>query len=98
MVREFRLVNEKGQEYSLMDIENYCLLTDPSGLGYSYNTEYEQIDETFFTNLRKLAQGQINGTINCLYYDNYRALVDFIESSESLKFACKIPYKSTQKE
>lgn len=29
MVREFKLLNEKGQEYSLMDIENYCLLTDP---------------------------------------------------------------------
>ena len=30
MVREFKLVNEKGQEYSLMDIYNHCLLTDPS--------------------------------------------------------------------
>lgn len=30
MVREFYLQNEKGQEYSLMDIKNYCLLTEPS--------------------------------------------------------------------
>lgn len=30
MVREFYLLNEKGQEYSFMDIENYCLLTEPS--------------------------------------------------------------------
>lgn len=30
MVREFRLINEKGQEFSLMDIYNYCLLTDPN--------------------------------------------------------------------
>ena len=30
MVREFRLINEKGQKFSLMDIYNYCLLTDPS--------------------------------------------------------------------
>ena len=30
VVREFKLVNEKGQEYSLMDIENYALLTEPS--------------------------------------------------------------------
>lgn len=30
MVREFRLINEKGQEFSLMDIYNYTLLTDPS--------------------------------------------------------------------
>ena len=27
-VREFKLINEFGEEYSLMDIENYCLLTD----------------------------------------------------------------------
>ena len=98
MVREFKLVNEKGQEYSLMDIENYCLLTDPSGLGYSYNTEYEQIDETFFVKLRKMEQGQINGTINCLYYDNYKALTDFVENSESLRIAYKIPYKSGEKQ
>jgi len=30
VVREFYLQNEKGQEYSLMNIENYCLLTEPS--------------------------------------------------------------------
>ena len=33
MVREFKLINEKGQEFSLMDIYNYCLLTDPSRSG-----------------------------------------------------------------
>jgi len=26
-VAEFYLINEKGQEYSLMDEKNYCLLT-----------------------------------------------------------------------
>ena len=98
MVREFKLVNGKGQEYSLMDLENYCFLSEPSGLGYSYNTEYEQIDEVFFSNLRKIQQGQINGTVNCLYYENYRALVDFIESSEKLRFSYKIPFKDRQKE
>nr|DAQ61976.1 MAG TPA: Baseplate protein [Caudoviricetes sp.]DAS21343.1 MAG TPA: Baseplate protein [Caudoviricetes sp.] len=30
MVRGFRLLNEKGQSYSLMDIQNNCLLTDPN--------------------------------------------------------------------
>lgn len=29
-VREFKLVNEKGQEYSMMDIYNYCLFTEPT--------------------------------------------------------------------
>lgn len=93
MVRKFRLVNEKGQEFSMMDIENYTLLTDPAGLGYAYVSEYQQIGNTFIESLRQMQQGQINGTCNFLYYDNYKLLVDFIESSESLKFGYKIPYK-----
>lgn len=98
VVREFKLVNEKGQEYSLMDIYNHCLLTDPDGLGYSYSTEYEQLGNTFITNLRRMEQGQITGTANFLNYDNYKSLIDFIERSESLRFAYKIPFKSGTKE
>lgn len=98
MVREFKLVNEKGQEYSLMDIENYCFLTAPSGLGLSYSTEYEQLGNTFISNLRKIEQGQINGTVNFLSYDNYKNFVDFIENAENLKIAYKIPFRDGAKE
>ena len=85
-VREFSLLDELGNEFSLMDIDNYCLLTEPNGLGYAYSTEYEQVGDTFVTNLRKIGQGQINGTLNFLNYDNYKALVDFIEKASALKF------------
>lgn len=98
MVREFKLLNEKRQEYSLMDLENYCFLSDPSGLGYGYTTEYQQLGNVFETNLRKLTQGQITGIANFKNYDNYKALVDFIEASENLKFSYKIPYKTGAKE
>lgn len=98
MVRKFSLVNEKGQEYSLNDIKNTCLLTEPSGLGYGYNTEYEQLEDTFIPNLRRVEQGKIQGIVNFLNYDNYRNLVNFIESSENLKFAYTIPYKSGTKQ
>ena len=97
-VREFRLVNEKGQQYSLMDIENYCLLTEPSGLGYNYYTEYEQLGNTFIENLRRLEQGQITGVANFLKYDNYKNLIDFIEKSEKLRIAYKIPFANGNKE
>ena len=96
-VREFKLVNDKGQEYSLMDIENHCLLTEPTGLGYSYTTEYEQLGNTFITNLRRIEQGQVSGQVNFLKYDNYKALVDFIEQSESLRLAYTIPYSNGNK-
>ena len=98
MVREFKLINEKGQEYSLMDIYNCCFLSDPEGLGYSYSTEYEQLGNTFVTKLRKFEQGKISGTANFLNYDNYKKLVDFIEVSESLRFSYKIPFKNGSKE
>lgn len=98
MVREFKLVNEKGQEYSLMNINDYCLLTEPSGLGYSYSTEYERLGNTFIANLRKVEQGQINGIANFLKYDNYKNFIDFIEGSEKLKFSYKIPFEQGVKE
>ena len=98
MVREFKLVNEKGQEYSLMDIDNYCLLTEPNGLGMSYSTEYQQLGNTFISNLRKSEQGQISGMVNLLNYDNFKKLVDFIEKSITLKLSYKIPFKNGIKE
>lgn len=98
MVREFRLLNEKGQEYSLMNIHNYCLLTEPDGLGYSYTSEYEQLENTFVESFRKITQSQITGTLNFLSYDNYKNFIDFIEASEKLRFAYKIPFKNGSKE
>lgn len=98
MVREFKLLNEKGESFSLMDIKNYCLLTEPIGLGYTYATEYEQLGNTFVDNLRKLEQGQINATLNFINYDNYRNFIDFAEKSEQLRLAYKIPFKDSQEE
>lgn len=45
-----------------------------------------------------MEQGQISGIVNFLSYDNYYSLVDFIESSENLKFAYKIPFQDGSKE
>ena len=93
MVREFNLINEKGQKFSLMDIYNAFLLTEPQGLGYGYITEYQQLGNTFLENLRNIQQGQIIGTANFLEYDNYKTFVDFVEGAESLRFGYKIPYR-----
>lgn len=98
MVRKFELLNEKGQRFSLMDIENYCFLSEPSGLGYSYSTEYEQLNYTFIENIRRIEQEQISGTVNFLNYDNYKKFVDFIEEAENLKFAYTIPFENGEKE
>lgn len=96
-VREFSLLNEKGQSYSLMDIKEHALLTEPSGLGYGYTDEYQRLGYSFISNLRAIQQGSITGTLNFLEYDNYKNLVDFIEKSDKLRFSYTIPYQSGEK-
>lgn len=77
MVRKFYLENEKGQKYDLMDRDNYCFLSSPTGLGYSYDTSYEQVGNNFITNIRKLQQGNIAGDAIFRNYDNYKNMIDY---------------------
>lgn len=93
-VRKFGLINEKGEEYSLMDIHNYCLLTEPEGLGYEYSIEYEKIGNVFVENIRNLNQNTITGTINMIGYEKYFNFVEFIEHSNALKLHYVIPYSN----
>ena len=96
--REFGLINEKGQKYSFMDLKNNCFLTSPSGLGYSYSNQYEQLGNIFINTLSKIEKGKISGTANFINYDNYSKLVNFIESSENLRICYIIPFKDGNKE
>ena len=98
MVREFKLVNEKGQEYSLMNAEKYCFLAEPSGLGFARTIEYEQLGNAFIESISKIQQEPITGNVLFKSYDNYNALVNFIASSEKIKFAYKIPFQNGAKE
>ncbi len=92
-IREFKLVNDKGQEYSFMDIKNYALLTKPTGLGMEFKKEYTQVGNTFIETFSKITQKKIQGTLIFSNYDNYRNLVDFINTSNLLKLYYKVPYK-----
>lgn len=98
MVREFKLMNEKGQEFSFMDIQNCCLLTEPSGLGYEYLSEYEQVGNTFIEKFRQIKQGNISGIANFINYDNYKKLIDFIQKSQKLRIVYVVPYDAGFKE
>ena len=94
MVREFYIENETGQRFSMMNIEEGCFLSSPTGLGYGYDIQYSQIGNDFLQNIRKLTQGQIGGELIFKKYDNYKKLVDFIESANFLKLVYKIPFKN----
>lgn len=96
MVRQFFLENEKGQRYNLMDRENFCFLSEPTGLGYSYSSEFLRLINTFIENTRNIEKGLISGNLVTRYYDNLKEFIDFVEGAESLKFAYIIPFKKMQ--
>ena len=98
MVREFYIENETGQRFSMMDIEKGCFLSSPTGLGISYDIQYEQIGNNFIPNSKKNTQGQPGGELIFKKYDNYRKFIDFVENAENLKFVYKIPFENGLKE
>lgn len=96
-VRQFFLVNEKEQRFSLMDIQKYCFLSSPSGLGISFQSEYEQMGNTFVESIRKVQQGKITGNLYFLDYDKYLNFSNYIFGSEKLMFEYIIPYNNGEK-
>jgi len=94
MVREFYIENETGQRFSMMDVEKGCFLSSPTGLGYSYDIQYAQIENDFIQNIRKLKQGQFGGELIFENYDNYKKFIDFVESATFLKFVYKVPFEN----
>lgn len=97
MVRQFNLLNEKDEKFSLMNMQDYCLLTSPAGLGYSYSTSYEQLANLFVQNIRTLEQGKIEGIVNFLTYENFWNFVNYIENAESLRLEYIIPFNDDTK-
>ena len=85
-VRQFSLINEKGQEFSLMDIQKYCFLSSPTGLGIEFNSSYEQVGNSFVESIRKVKQGKIPGTLYFAGYDKYLDFSNFAFNSEKLRF------------
>ena len=96
-VRQFSLLNEKGQEFSLTDIQKYCFLSSPSGLGINFRSDYEQMGNTFVESIRKVSQGKISGSLYFINYDKYREFSNFVFGSNSLKFKYVIPYVNGEK-
>ena len=97
MVREFNLINDLGQKYSLMDPKNYAFFEKPDGLGYSYTNTYQKIGNTYITSSSKLLQGSETGNLYFEKYENYRNLIDFIYGSTKLVLEYIIPYENSSK-
>ena len=96
-VRKFLLENEKGQQIDMNNFKGNCLLTSPAGLGYSYESVFEQIGNTFIENNRKIEKKDIAGIIHFKNYDKCKEFIDFIEKSEELRWIYVIPFENEEK-
>lgn len=96
-VREFKLMNNLGQEYSLMDIENYAFLSDPSGLGFSYRNSYQKLGNHFSPSSKELEQESMDPILYFKKYESYRNLCSFIHRSSSLILVYIVPYETSTK-
>lgn len=76
-MRQFYLVNGKGNEYSLMDIEHW--LYKPDNLGAKFNSKYEQIDGSFIRTSRISKPDDIKGKVVFTGEDKYQDYHDFIK-------------------
>lgn len=96
-VRRFLLENEKGQQFDMNNFKGSCLLTSPSNLGFSYESEFQKLGNTFIENNRTISKKDPSGTIYFKNYDKCREFIDFIEKSNKIKFVYKIPFKNGEK-
>lgn len=75
-MREFYLINGKGNRYSLMDVNHW--LHEPSNLGAKFNSKYEQIGANFVRTKRITAPDDITGTVMFTGGDLYAKYSEFV--------------------
>lgn len=96
-VRRFLLENEKGQQIDMNNLKESCLLTSPTGLGYTYKSEFEQLGNTFIENNRTIEKKDPAGIVHFISYDKCKEFIDFVEMSENLKWVYIIPFENEDK-
>ena len=96
-IRRFLLENEKGQRFRLDNLNEGCFLISPSDLGYSYNINFTQVGFDFIENNKRIAQKNPKGIAYFKSYDKVKEFIDYIESSNKLKWIYIIPFKDGEK-
>lgn len=77
-MRQFVLINSKGEKYSLN--ENKAFMAEPSGLGYEFKVEYENYSDYFVEKGRELKQPKVKGKIYFNSYEEYYKFISFIQN------------------
>lgn len=76
-MREFYIINGKGNQYSLMDRGHW--LYQPKNLGAKFSSKYEQIDSVFLRTQRIARPDDIKGKVLFTGEDKYDDYFDFVK-------------------
>lgn len=88
-MRRFQLINEYGTVYPLINDPQKAFLWQPSGLGFSYSTQYRESDGFFLEMSKEIEQTSKTGVLVFFKdpYEEYRRFIDFITQSKKLRLA-----------
>lgn len=84
-MREFKLINKRGEEFNLMRKDAY--FNSPAGLGFTINQETVQIGNEFITVSSQYNQPVLSGEMVFRGYKVYREFIQFL--TEKLRVAYK---------
>jgi hypothetical protein len=101
MHRRFYLENEQKQRFNLQDLKNGALLVSPAGLGLSMSRGYELTGNAARVVSEVFPLRTFTGIIvfNGMHsYDGYRALVNFIAASGTMRLVYAPRYESSNSE
>ncbi|HEL1640805.1 TPA: phage baseplate protein [Streptococcus suis] len=83
MIRNFKLINAKGDVLDLMQSSHFA--HNPSGLGINFNNDYAQSKTDFILNKTELNQGELNLTV-AFGINTKQAYKDFASIGEFLNY------------
>lgn len=88
-MNEYSLINENNVRFSLTDFTNQSFIPSLKGLGYENSFTFIRVGNKFKTDYKELTQGVLSGTVIFKSYENYRALITFIENANSIRLIYK---------
>lgn len=76
-MRQFKLYNAVGAEFDMNSLDSF--LVEPSGLGYTNESDYEQVGYDYYVTETAIGQPKPQGTIKFRTYNGYLEFIKFIQ-------------------
>jgi len=86
-VRQFKLINDSGQEFDLMRTDAF--FHAPDGLGFDIGFDVVEIGDSYLAAHERIEQKQVSGEIVFAGYSQYSEFMAFISGSDMLRLAYK---------